>query len=70
MEKAYTILCERLTDVMIAQEFFSLKITNENITCGMSSRGILYPSKLESQITFSIVAYKGKIIDIPYEKAI
>lgn len=70
MEKAYVILCEGSTDVMIAQELFDLKLASENFTCGMSSKGILCPSDLESRSTFPIVAYKGKIVDIPYEKAI
>lgn len=36
----------------------------------MSLKGILCPSELESRTTFPVVAYKGKIVDISYEKVI
>jgi len=36
MEKAYIILCEGSTNVMIAQELFGINIACENFTCGMS----------------------------------
>ena len=70
MENAYIILCEGSTNVMIAQELFGLDVASENFTCGMSANKILCISELETRTTFPLVAYKGKIIDIPLEKAI
>jgi len=70
MEKAYVILCEGSTNVMIAQELFGMNIACENFTCGMSVGRVLCASKPEARTTFPLVAYKGKIVDLSYEKAI
>lgn len=70
MEKAYIILCEGSTNVMIAQELFGLDVSCENFTCGMSAKRVLCISDLKARTVFPLVAYKGKIVDIPYEKAL
>lgn len=70
MEKAYIILCEGSTDVMIAQELFGLDVACKNFIRGMSAKGVLCISDLETRSKLPLVAYKGKIVDIPFEKAI
>lgn len=70
MEKAYVILCEGSTNVMIAQELFGMDVACQNFTCGTSGGGLLCISDPEVRSTFPLVAYKGEIIDLPYEKAL
>lgn len=70
MEKAYVILCEGSTNVMIAQELFGSDIACENFTCGMSIGGILCNSKPRVRANFPLVAYKGRIVNLSYEKAL
>lgn len=55
---------------MIAQELFGLDVSCENFTCGMNVQRILCISSLETRATFPLVAYKGNIVDIPFENAI
>jgi len=70
MERAYVILCEGSTNVMIAQEIFGLSIACENFTCGMSVGRTLCNSKLEVRSNFPLVAYKGKLVDLTYKEAL
>jgi len=70
MDKAYVILCEGSTNVMIAQELFGLDVVCQKFTCGTSGGGILCISEPKVRSTFPLVAYKGKIIDISFEKAL
>jgi len=70
MERAYVILCEGSTNVMIAQELFGLDVMSENFICGTSAGGVLCISEPKIRSTFPLVAYKGKIIDISYEEAL
>ena len=70
MKKASIILCEGSTNAMVAQELFGLDIACENFTCGMSIGRVLCSSKPEIRATFPLVAYKGKIVDFSYEKAL
>ena len=70
MERAYIILCEGSTNVMIAQELFGMDVLCENFICGTSAGGVLCISEPEIRSTFPLVAYKGKITNLPYEKAL
>lgn len=86
LEKAYIILCEGTINVMIAQELFGLNIKSEDYICGVVMDGVTCTSGLSSKtrievtfkecpqkkvwVPFPLVAYKGKIVDISYHRAI
>lgn len=70
MEKAYIILCEGSTNLSIARELFSLDIPCQSFTSGMILGGVLCNSAREVRGRFPLVAYRGKLVDTPYEKAL
>jgi len=70
MDTAYVILCEGTTNTFIAKELFGVDIESANFTSGMNISGVLCNSDRTARGKFPLVAYKGKLIDMPYEQAI
>lgn len=70
MSNAYLILHEGSTNALIAEELFGIEQKSENFTSGFNSSGMLCRASDEVRGNFPIVAYKGKIIDMEYEKAL
>jgi hypothetical protein len=70
MEKAYVILCEGTTTTYVAQELFGADISCAHFTSGMNMSGVLCNSDRSVRGRFPLVAYNGKLVDVPYEKAL
>lgn len=70
MQKAYVILCEGSTNLAIASELFGQDLPCQSFTSGMIIGGVLCNSAREVRGRFPLVAYKGQLVDLPYEKAL
>lgn len=70
MNNAYVILCEGTTNIFVAKELFGIDIDCANFTSGMNISRVLCNSDRTIRGNFPLVAYKGKLVDTPYEEAI
>jgi hypothetical protein len=70
MNTAYVILFEGTTNTFVAKELFGIDLDCSNFTSGMNISGVLCNSDRAIRGKFPLVAYKGKLIDMPYEQAI
>lgn len=70
MNNAHVILCEGTTNIFVAKELFGIDIDCANFTSGMNISRVLCNSDRTIRGNFPLVAYKGKLVDIPYEEAI
>jgi hypothetical protein len=70
MENAYVILFEGTTTTYIAQELFGVDVSCTHFTSGLNISGVLCNSDRGVRGKFPLVAYKGELVDVPYEKAL